>query len=399
MVLGGFTHSAETFPILGVFLKPITEEFGWTRSQFTGAMTIGTVLGSVIAVGIGPMLDRYGGRWLMTIGFIVLGFSFLLMGGMSTIWHFYVLQIAGRMFHMGIISVGMMVIVPQWFVLKRGKAVGVSGLGSRFGGTVWPLVTQALVTSVGWRFASLAVGSSALLFGALPAAIFLRRRPEDMGLRPDGAPQAENGIDGKFLKGVPVRDDVSLTVRQVVRTRAFYLITASFSMLFLASSATNLHLIPHLTDQKISTQVAVIVVSMWGVGAFLGGFIAGLLSDRISARWLAFGQALTMAAGYAGLIFISSGGFALAWGLAYGFFHGWNGPLQQVMLADYFGRDSLGAIRGITWPFQALSNAIGPITASLVFDTQGTYTPVFASFVGISVLSSVLFLFSRKPKI
>ena len=257
MVLGGFTHSAETFPILGVFLKPITEEFGWTRSQFTGAMTIGTILGSVIAVGIGPMLDRYGGRWLMTIGFIVLGLSFLLMGGMSTIWHFYVLQIAGRMFHMGIIS------------------VGISGLGSRFGGTVWPLITQALVTSVGWRFASLAVGGSALLFGALPAAIFLRRRPEDIGLRPDGAPQAENGIDGKFLKGAPVRDDVSLTVRQVIRTRAFYLITASFSMLFLASSATNLHLIPHLTDQKISTQVAVIVVSMWGVGAFFGRIHCG----------------------------------------------------------------------------------------------------------------------------
>ena len=104
MVLGGFTHSAETFPILGVFLKPITEEFGWTRSQFTGAMTIGTVLGSIVAMGTGPMLDRFGGRWLMALGFAVLGSSFLLMGGMTTIWHFYVLQAMGRMFHMGILA-------------------------------------------------------------------------------------------------------------------------------------------------------------------------------------------------------------------------------------------------------------------------------------------------------
>jgi MFS family permease len=75
MMFGGFTHSTETFPILGVFLKPITEEFGWTRSQFTWAMTIGTVAGSVVAVGAGRLLDKYGGRWLLAIGFVVLGAS------------------------------------------------------------------------------------------------------------------------------------------------------------------------------------------------------------------------------------------------------------------------------------------------------------------------------------
>ena len=88
----------------------------------------------------------------------------------------------------------------------------------------------------------------------------------------------------------------------------------------------------------------------------------------------------------------------MAWGLAYGFFHGWSGPLQQVLLADYFGRNSLGAIRGITWPFQALSSAIGPIVASLVFDAQGTYTPVFTVFIGLSVLASLLLLLSPPPK-
>ena len=398
MVLGGFTHSAETFPILGVFLKPITEEFGWTRSQFTGAMTIGTILGSVVAMGTGPMLDRFGGRWLMALGFAVLGTSFLLMGGMTTIWHFYVLQAVGRMFHMGILSVGMMVIVPQWFVAKRGRAVGISGMGSRLGGTIWPLVTQAIVSAASWRVASVAVGSAALVFGALPAALFLRRRPEDIGLLPDGASPEEANESKSQAKGGTQRRDVSLTIRQVVRMRSFYLTTASFSFLFFASSATNLHLIPYLTDQGISNQIAVFVVSMWAAGAFAGGFVAGLLSDRISARWLGVGQALVLAGGYAALMLIPSGAVAMAWGLAYGFFHGWSGPLQQVLLADYFGRNSLGAIRGITWPFQALSNAIGPIVASLVFDIQGTYMPVFIVFIGLSVLASFLLLLSPPPR-
>ncbi len=137
---------------------------------------------------------------------------------------------------------------------------------------------------------------------------------------------------------------------------------------------------------------------MWAIGAFTGSFTAGVLSDRLGARWLGVGQALVLAVGYAGLMLIPSGPVALAWGLAYGFFHGWSGPLQQVMLADYFGRHSLGAIRGMTWLFQALANAIGPIVASLVFDNQGSYLLVFGAFVAMSTLGSLLLLLAPPPK-
>ena len=119
-------------------------------------------------------------------------------------------------------------------------------MGSRLGGTVWPLVTQAIVSAASWRVASVAVGSAALVFGALPAALFLRRRPEDLGLLPDGVSPEEVTETKAQASGGAQRRDVSLTVRQVVRMRSFYLTTASFSLLFFASSSTNLHLIPYL---------------------------------------------------------------------------------------------------------------------------------------------------------
>ena len=399
MMIGKFTHSAETFPILGVFLKPITEEFGWTRSQFTWAMTIGTIAGSIVAVGAGRLLDRYGGRWLMASGFVVLSASFLLMARMTTIWEFYTLQIFSRLFHMGVLSTGMMVIVPQWFIAKRGRAVALGNMGSRAGGAAWPLFIQWVLSISSWRLASAVVGGSALLLGALPAAIFLRRRPEDIGLLPDGiTPEEAAKADADGGRGATGRRDVSLTPRQVIKMRSFYFLTISFSLLFFAASATNLHLIPYLTDQGISNYVAVWVVTIWAIGAFTGSFTAGVLSDRLGARWLGVGQALVLAVGYAGLMLIPSGPVALAWGLAYGFFHGWSGPLQQVMLADYFGRHSLGAIRGMTWPFPALANAIGPIVASLVFDNQGSYLLVFGAFVAMSTLGSLLLLLAPPPK-
>ena len=112
VALAGFTQTAESFPVLGVFLKPITEEFGWSRSLYTGAMTIGTVLGGALALGIGPLLDRYGGRWALVVAFTILGAIWVLMAAIQTLWQFYVLQILARTIMIGVVGLGMGVIIP-----------------------------------------------------------------------------------------------------------------------------------------------------------------------------------------------------------------------------------------------------------------------------------------------
>ena len=100
--LASFAQSAEAMPVLGVFLKPITEEFGWSRSLFTGALTIGTLLGGVLAIGIGPMIDRYGGRWILTIAITIVGSALILTSRINALWQFYLLQILARMVGMGV---------------------------------------------------------------------------------------------------------------------------------------------------------------------------------------------------------------------------------------------------------------------------------------------------------
>ena len=131
----GFTLSAETFNVLGVFLKPLTQEFGWSRSDFAGATSLGSLMGGVIALGIGPMMDRFGARVALVLSLGILGAVFVLMVWMTSLWEFYALQVTGRMLNNGVLGVASSIIIPKWFIAKRGRAVALGGLGSGLGNT------------------------------------------------------------------------------------------------------------------------------------------------------------------------------------------------------------------------------------------------------------------------
>ena len=184
--LGGFTQSAESYPVLGVLLKPMTGEFDWTRADFAGATMLGTLLGGIVALKAGPMIDRLGARWILTVSFAVLGSTLVLLALIQTLWEFYLLQIVGRALTMGILALALGVVVPKWFVAKRGRAVAFGGLGQRIGNAVTPLYVQYLVSHGSWRQATAVAGILMWVVSMIPIALFLRRRPEDMGLKPDG---------------------------------------------------------------------------------------------------------------------------------------------------------------------------------------------------------------------
>ena len=105
--LGGFTQSAESYPILGVFMKPITEEFQWSRTVFSGSTLVGTLVGGVVAIFVGPMIDRVGARWTLTASFAVLGAALVLMAFINAMWQFYLLQIIGRALTMGVLAMAL----------------------------------------------------------------------------------------------------------------------------------------------------------------------------------------------------------------------------------------------------------------------------------------------------
>ena len=398
--LASFAQSAEAMPVLGVFLKPITEEFGWSRSLFTGALTLGTLLGGFLAIGVGPMIDRYGGRWILTIAITIVGSALILTSRINALWEFYLLQIIARMVGMGVVMLSLQVIIPKWFISKRGRAVAIGQVGLTLGNVVTPLYAQLLVRVADWRAAAATAGAVMLALSILPTAIFLRRRPEDMGLLPDGA-SAESDVTKRHVSSDAAprlpRSEISLSVRQVVRLPSFYLLVTSFGLVMIVAPGLFLHLIAYLTDRDLSAGVAVGVMAVVAGSAALGSVGFGFLAERYSTRLLLSIDLVLMAGGYVFLLAADSPTLALLWGLYMGLVQGGIFTLQQVILADYYGRESLGAVRGIVWPVQTTANAFGPLASAMAYDIAGNYSFIFGLFAVLGLLAGLCVFLARPP--
>jgi len=172
---------------------------------------------------MGPIIDRYGPRWVLAGSFTALGSLLIMMAAISTLWHLYTLQVLARVIAMGAIGLTVTSVVPKWFVAKRGAAVAVSGIGERSGQTITPLYAQLLISNGGWRLALVVTGIVTWAVSVLPAILFLRRRPEDIGLLPDGVSPGDVVAPGSDNMGVPFSKQVesNFTVKQVLRLRSF----------------------------------------------------------------------------------------------------------------------------------------------------------------------------------
>ena len=399
VALTGFAHSADTLPVLSVFLKPITEDFGWSRSVFTGAITIGTFLGGVLALGFGPFIDRFGGRWSLVVAFALVGGTLVLLAGIEKLWQFYVLLILARSVNMGLIGLFLQVIIPKWFIAKRGRAAALGGLGSTTGNTVTPLYVQLLISIASWRLATATTGIVVWVLSILPIALFLRRRPEDLGLLPDGiAPEEmhQQSTSGGTTRLRGSGLETSLSLRQVVHQSSFYLLATSVGLMTFVLPGLNLHTVAYFTDRGLSSGIAVLALAMTSAGASLGTLFFGYLADRYNARHILSVDILLVASSFVLLLIARSPGLALLWGLYLGLARGGMQTLQQVIFADYYGRESLGAVRGVVWPLQMVGNSLGPLAAAMAYDIAGNYVAIFGGF-GILCLLAGLCIFLATP--
>ncbi|MHB8909177.1 MAG: MFS transporter, partial [Syntrophales bacterium] len=183
----GFTESGVFQNILSIFMKPMVEEFGWSRASVTGAIAFGSVSGGLLSLVTGPILDRYGPRMVCFWGILLLSLGLGAMTFVNHLWELYLFFGIGRMVAVGVLSLGISVSVANWFVRYRGRAMGITRVGDRLGSTLLPLMVQFLILGLGWRMAWGTLGAVVFLMSGIPALLFLRHRPEDMGLLPDGA--------------------------------------------------------------------------------------------------------------------------------------------------------------------------------------------------------------------
>ena len=377
--------------VVGSFLIPMTQEFGWSRAEFTAARSIGQVIFAITGFVIGTSIDRYGGRPFILGGGLLLSASLFILGHIETLTQW--LLVNGLMLTTGSAMIGNLVVnvtLGKWFVEQRGKAVALAGMGISLAGILLPLAATWLVDTFGWRESWRLLGLGALLL-TLPAALVVRRCPEDHDLYPDGrtSQEVEAGL------GEAARQDYerSMTRREAMRTSSFYLLVLAFGLFQISVAVMLTQTIPLMTDAGYSRLVASSMITLASIPAFLSKPLWGILIDKFSPRRLAaYGAAITGAGVMLIVIGISRNLDLLVYGSFLLMGVGWGGllPLQEVIWASIFGRRYLGSIRSTAMPFTFGLSAIGPLLVAWYHDVAGSYNLALLIIAACNLASAVM---------
>ncbi|HLF71446.1 MAG TPA: MFS transporter [Dehalococcoidia bacterium] len=387
-----FTEVAFFNPVLGVFLPEFEREFGWSRTEISAGVSLGSLLGALFAIYFGPLIDRYGGRVFVITGAAIMAVALMALSLMQHEWQFFVIYAVGRGAASGLIGLAAGVTVSKWFIRRRGFAVGITSLGSRAGFALMPIGVQLIIQTWDWRTAAITLSVTVLALGILPAIWWLHPRPERFGLEPDGDVYDDNDV--RFAR--PPRE-FDWTRKEALRTPAFWLVTAAVALMSWAGGAINLHQIPHMVDRGLSRENAALVVTLFALFSAAGAIVEGFLDTRIGARWTMFVGLIGSAAGMVVLMNVSSFETGVLFAAVYGTAFGLMVTSNQVVFADYFGREALGAIRGSAAPMQLGLNAAGPIVAGVAYDSTGSYLAAFIPFTLAYLVAALALVLASKP--
>ena len=379
-------------PILGVFVRPMQDELGWSATSISIGFALGSGVGGVSSIWVGRVLDRRGSRGVTVAAGMILVGCMTGLAAMTQVWHFWGLFGIARGTAAAGAQLGTMVALASWFVRKRGRVVGLLGVGQRTGQAIMPLPIAAVMAWLGWREAWLALAGFAFLALVLPSAAYMRRRPEDYGLLPDG--QRSTGTVRVGEASEQAGEEL-WSLPEARRTVTLWALIVGQAAVVLSVNATNLHITANLQDKGLPQDLAVMALTIYLTVAALSVFGWGLLMERVHTRYLALTAVsfyfTAMALATIAASFPAAVAFSLVFGSALGV---WT-VVSRMMFANYFGRRSFGTIRGFAAPIMAGVSMIGPIFAGRVRDLTGSYDLSFTIFAAVFVVAFGAFALAK----
>lgn len=406
-VLAFWGHGYHSYGFSALF-KPIAQDLELSRTATSIPASIGRLEGGITAPLAGWLTDRFGPRWLIFAGVLLISASLCLMSLVQSFRAF--LLVWGIMLAIGIdlaLAVPLRVAIGSWFVKKRGLASGTQLMLSGLSGVlVLPLIAW-LITVVDWRMACLIGGVVMFVIGVPLVWFFVRKeRPEHYGMLPDGAIPSGKEDEDMTAKGIRYAAEVKefdFTLSRAVRTPAFWLLVIAGSCHTLAMPAINLHGVPFLTDPAIgfdplkASRMLALMVLVSIPARFIGGF----LIDRVKKEHTRFVLAvayLLQALGFGLFLFNQTEAMIYAWFVVYGLGMGTGFATMSLLRMRYFGRKSIGSIMGIARACALPFGILAPIWTGWIYDTTGNYIFAFTVIAGLLSFAGVLTLFILPPK-
>lgn len=374
----------------GVFFNAIAKEFGGSHLGASLGLTVTHAVGAIAAPLVGRALDRYPLRRVIAVGAVSMSTGFLLLSQVNSLLEFYL--VLGVFVGFGASSMGNLAtskLVTNWFDKRRGTALGIAASGVSLSGVVMPNVSAQLIENFDWRIGFMVFGFFTLCVVVPLVLRLVISRPEDVGLRPDGALPKPQGSAVVSMPRIGMRD--------VVREYNFWVIVLTFSFLFCSMSATLTHMIPRLVHLGYSLVDAAGVMSLCaGLGVF-GKLGFGWIADRLPVRRVVVMVIILQLTGQ--ILMFTSDHFAVfsAGAAIFGLGVGGVVPMQGAIVGATFGRERFGAILGLMRPAMFPIQIIGVPFAGWVYDVYQSYEPAFQVFLALYIFAAVTILFYRAP--
>jgi MFS family permease len=375
-------------PSFSLFLKPLTAEFGWSRSEASLAYSLAFTVMAMLGLVMGWLTDRFGPRLVVTVCGSFLGLSYLLLSQVHTLREFQLFYGLVGGIGASTISIPVMVTVSRWFVAKRGLMIGIVQAGMGLGGLFFPPLIGRLILAYGWRRTYVVLGITALA-GICGAGSLLVKEPARKGAFPDGAASGSRCAQEAHHAGHAAQ-------AHFFRSPLFWIMVGLFCTFGFCRSAFLSHIVAHVQDLGFTlTQGADIIAVIIGT-SILGRVGMGRLSDAVGGRMaMAASFSLTTLALVLGLAAGSLPGL-YAFALVYGFGWGNQAVLRFSLTARLFGLTTLGFVSGILGIAESGAAVFGTYYAGYLYDVTGSYTLLFKTGIAVS-LAGVAFAAMIKP--
>lgn len=384
----GYTIVATAFSIqlvmksthhtFGVFLLPISEDLGWSRSLISGAYSLNMIIFGVVGVVTGRIVDKVGPRVLIAGCSTLLGLGYFWIGAMRSPWEFYIAF--GVLVGVGLSGsyVPLSATIARWFNSRRGTMMGILVAGAGLGGLLGPLLAERLIPQLGWRYTSAVFGAGAFII-CLALAQKLVQDPSRFGLTPyeSGTPPERRLTSSEYS---------SMTVHQALRRRSFWTLCTAWAIHGFFGAGIVVHIYAHATDSGVATNQAALLLGVLGGAGLVGSLLVGPLLHAVGLRRATVTAFTFATVGLSGIWLTASIELLLLSVLILGL--GWLavGALVPSIVAEEFGLSHIGSLMGVVELSWALGAAIGPFALGLIVDRTGTY---FLGFM-IAVLGSLL---------
>ena len=371
----------------GVFFKSLQSEYGCSRTVISAAHSVAFILTGLISIPAGRLTDSIGPRVVVAIGGITLSLGYVLMSQTSATWQLFLVYglIVGS--SVSVANVPLLTTLSKWFIGRRGLMTGIVKAGTGLGILGMPLIASHLITSYGWRTSYLVLAAIALV-GVLPLAQFLRRDPEQKGLKPYGIDASTSNISRLPFGG--------LTLGKAVRTRQYWTVAAICFLFWYCMHSVMVHIVPHAMDIGYSPVRAASIISVIGGVSILGRVIIAGSSDRIGSRRAMIICSLILVISLSLLYFTRELWQLYLFAAIYGFSHGGFAAMVSPLVAELFGTRFHGSLYGVITFCGTGGGAIGPLIAGRIFDVSASYQLAFLILIVASVIALMLAI-SLKP--